>query len=120
MLNVLFVGLGGFLGAVLRYLIGIIPLKSGFPFNTFVTNIAGALIIGIVVGLINTDVLSQSHHQLFWKTGFCGGLTTFSTFSFESLTLLESGKYIQGWAYIILSLFFCILGVAIGRMITTR
>ena len=120
MTNVIFVGLGGFVGAVLRYLISIIPIKTGFPLHTFLTNIAGALIIGIVVGLIDADVLPKSHHQLFWKTGFCGGLTTFSTFSFESLSLVEAGKYAQGAAYIVLSILFCILGVFLGRMMVVK
>ena len=120
MVNVLFVGMGGFAGAVIRYLISIIPIKTEFPFHTLCTNIAGALIIGIVVGLIDADALPKSRHQLFWKTGFCGGLTTFSTFSFESLSLIEKGKYVQGGIYIVLSIFFCIVGVMVGRMIVMK
>ena len=52
---------------------------------------------------------------LFWKTGVCGGFTTFSTFSLETLELIERGSYIEGGAYVTLSVVCCIVGVLLGR-----
>ncbi|OUP50280.1 hypothetical protein B5F19_15130 [Pseudoflavonifractor sp. An184] len=55
---------------------------------------------------------------LFWKTGVCGGFTTFSTFSLESLTLLEKGKWLLGGSYMVLSVVLCLLGVALGERLS--
>ena len=115
MKEIVFVGLGGAFGAILRYLISVIPYKSTFPVHTFLTNIAGALIIGLVIGLIEADFIPLKHHALFWKTGFCGGLTTFSTFSFESLSLIEDKCYSQAGVYIVASVICCLIGVFIGK-----
>jgi len=73
----LFVALGGALGSVLRYTISLIPCKTDFPFITLITNFIGALAIGFVIGIVNEK---SPNALLFWKTGVCGGFTTFSTF----------------------------------------
>ena len=116
-MSILFVGLGGALGAICRYLLSMISVKSDFPLMTFIINILGAIIIGFVVGVaskykVNDNIL------LFLKTGFCGGFTTFSTFSLETLTLFENSHYITGCLYAVLSLICCVAGVAIGRFIS--
>ena len=106
------VALGGALGSVLRYVLGLIPNPFPFPLWTFVVNILGALLIGFIIGqqskLGNTTFIGL-------KTGFCGGFTTFSTFSHETLTLFENGRYVVATLYALLSLTLCLLGVAIGR-----
>ena len=76
----LFVGLGGALGAVLRYAISLFPYKGTFPVLTFITNVLGALLIGYIAGAAARRGLSRNL-VLFLKTGVCGGFTTFSTFS---------------------------------------
>lgn len=114
--KLLWVGLGGAIGAILRYGLSIIPIKLEFPVMTLITNIIGAILIGIVVGLFEKNNISPSTH-LFLKTGVCGGFTTFSTFSLESLSLLETGKYGLGSLYIVMSVSCCILGVMIGKFI---
>lgn len=104
MFNCLIVGAGGFLGAVLRYLIGLIPLEpeSGFPLKTFGINIAGAFIIGLVVALG-----AKNHWDarliLFLKIGICGGFTTFSSFALETNQLLLKGQVGTAVLYVTLS-----------------
>ena len=112
----LWVGLGGALGAILRYSISLLPMKSSFPILTFITNLIGAFIIGMVVGLFEKHYLS-SQLNLFLKTGVCGGFTTFSTFSLEALSLFENGKFILAILYIFMSVGGCIIGVYIGKIV---
>ncbi len=115
MRSVLLVGLGGALGAVCRYLIGRIPVHAPFPILTLLINVTGALLIGAVTGfMLRGNGLSEAA-VLFWKTGVCGGFTTFSAFSLESLDLLESGKSGWGALYILLSIGLCLGGVTLGR-----
>lgn len=114
MSNLLIVGLGGALGAMGRYQISQMPVKPAFPLLTLVTNLLGAVLIGFIVGF----TMQKNVHRswiLFWKTGVCGGFTTFSTFSLESLNLFQSENYLLGGFYVTLSVTFCILGVALGR-----
>lgn len=114
MSRIFYVALGGAAGSVCRYLVSLIPLKGNFPFNTFFTNLLGAVLIGFIVGLATNGDITESQ-VLFWKVGICGGFTTFSTFSLEALQLLEAHRYLSGGIYIALSIFLCILGVILGR-----
>lgn len=120
MRSILFVGLGGAIGAAGRYLISLLPVKGAFPFLTFLTNLLGAILIGIIVGFAASKENVSKDLVLFLKTGVCGGFTTFSTFSLESLLLLENGKYFLGNVYIVASVALCILGVAIGKYCSTK
>lgn len=113
--NMLLVAAGGAAGAALRYGLTFLPIRSLFPVNTFLANILGALLIGAVIGFISDGRLSAGG-GLFFKTGVCGGLTTFSTFSAETLSLLESGAYVTAGAYTVGSVIGCVVGVALGRM----
>lgn len=114
----LFVGLGGAVGAMLRYAISLIPYKGGFPLLTFVTNILGALLIGFIVGYALKRNVNDSL-MLFLKTGLCGGFTTFSTFSLEAYNLFVSGSKILAVSYAVLSAVCCILGVWLGITLST-
>lgn len=111
----LFVALGGALGAVGRYAISLLPVKTDFPVLTLVTNIAGAVLIGFVVGIASGREGVSENAVLFWKTGVCGGFTTFSTFSLEAFRLLEKKAYIPGGIYIVLSVICCLCGIYCGR-----
>ena len=95
-------GIGGAIGAILRYGISCLPIKNDFPILTLITNMLGALLIGIVVGLAERENISSSM-TLFLKTGVCGGFTTFSTFSLEAMNLMDMGKYGVSLLYIGLS-----------------
>ncbi len=109
------VAFGGAVGAMGRYAISLIPSKTTCPFLTFVTNIIGAILIGIVIGIVSTREDISQNSILFWKTGVCGGFTTFSTFSLEAYSLFEDKLYMQGGLYVALSVVCCILGVLCGK-----
>lgn len=111
--NILSVGLGGAIGAVLRYLLGLIPLKnnSGFPWITFVINVLGSFLIGIIAFSVLKSAPLSPRMVLFLKVGICGGFTTFSTFSLESYQLFSSGKIGIAVAYMLASFVCGILAV---------
>lgn len=115
-MNLILVALGGALGAVCRYGISLLPCKVNYPILTLVTNICGAILIGFIVG-ISMNRGWSSQWVLFWKTGVCGGFTTFSTFSLESMQLLDEGRYLAGGSYMGLSLVCCMVGVILGQRI---
>ena len=112
------VGIGGFLGSVLRYLLSEIPVKQiNYPVNTLITNIIGAVIIGMVISYADKTGM-RPEKLLLLKTGFCGGLTTFSTFSYEAFSLIDKGEFLSAGSYIFLSIACSIAGVYLGlRMV---
>lgn len=112
--KILFVALGGAAGAVCRYLLGLINIRIDFPVITLAINLIGAVIIGFVTG-VAAEKSIHTNITLLLKTGFCGGFTTFSTFSLETLTLFENGKAFAGSIYGILSLVLCVAGVWLGQ-----
>ncbi len=103
MLNILSVGLGGFIGAVCRYLIGLIPIKEtiNFPIKTFAINVIGCVVIGIVTVVAAKNTSLNSHMLLFLKVGLCGGFTTFSTFALESVDLMKNGNVMISFLYVL-------------------
>ncbi|MCI8338783.1 MAG: fluoride efflux transporter CrcB [Lachnospiraceae bacterium] len=114
-MDFIWVALGGAAGAMGRYAISLIPVKTTFPFLTFITNIVGAALIGFVVGIVSERENVSQNSILFWKTGICGGFTTFSTFSLEACRFFEDRLYMQGGLYVALSVVCCILGVLCGK-----
>ena len=116
-MNFLYVALGGAVGAIGRYAISLIPIKTEFPVLTLITNLVGAILIGFIVGFIGDRDETSKNTLLFWKTGVCGGFTTFSTFSLEAADLWERKSYLSGGCYIVLSVLGCIIGVYCGKKI---
>ncbi len=116
MTEFLLVALGGALGAAGRYAAGMIPPKTEFPAQTLAVNIIGAVAIGFVAGLSAGGGKSLSPQAaLFWKTGVCGGFTTFSAFSLETCALFEHKAYLSGALYVVLSVCCCLAGVIAGQ-----
>lgn len=111
----LFVGLGGAIGAMLRYGMSMVPVKSEFPYMTLLINFLGAVAIGILAALSMRQSLLTEHSLLLLNTGVCGGFTTFSTFSLEAVSLLEQHKTGMGITYILSSVLLCLLGVLLGK-----
>ena len=117
MKNIMLVALGGAIGAVCRYFMTFLPLSMDFPVKTMLTNLGGAIVIGLVVGLASGHQEISPGVVLFLKTGVCGGFTTFSTFSLETLTLFEKQRVFEGTLYVVISVVTCILGVCVGKWI---
>lgn len=117
-MSFLFVGLGGALGAICRYSLSLITIKADFPLMTFITNLLGAFFIGLIAGFASKNKSVSPSLILFLKTGFCGGFTTFSTFSLEAWNLIQNQKYATAGLYAGLSLILCVAGVAAGMWLS--
>lgn len=118
--NLMMVALGSALGGVCRYLLsGVISDKfpAAFPWGTFVVNILGCLIIGMVYGLIDRGVHMSDATRLLLTVGFCGGFTTFSTFAHENYLLFGNGHGVVLAAYAALSLFAGLLAAHLGHLL---
>jgi len=112
-LNCLFVGVGGFVGSVLRYLVSLIPLRheSGFPLVTLGINVLGAFVLGLIMALAGRSPSVDPRALLFLKVGICGGFTTFSTFALEAHGLLSGGKPLLAMLYMLLSVVLCVFAI---------
>ena len=113
LLDCIFVGVGGFVGSVLRYLVSLIPLRheSGFPLLTLGINVLGAFVLGVIMALAGREVPLDPRTLLFLKVGICGGFTTFSTFALEAQGLLSGGKPLVAILYMLLSVVLCVAAV---------
>jgi len=115
--TILIVGTGGFIGSVMRYLVQVFVekgLASTFPWGTFVANVAGSFIIGVIFALAEKGNLMSSEWRLFLAVGICGGFTTFSSFAYNNLTMLREQAYGQLLLNIGGSLILGILAVYLG------
>lgn len=115
--NIILVFIGGGVGSVFRYLAGLWVLRlfpDSWPLNTWLVNILGSLLIGILFGLISVDARWGEFTKIFLIIGFCGGFTTFSSFSYENLILLQEGEFLRFILYAMSSLIVGILMVYLG------
>lgn len=119
MTECMIVGIGGFIGAVCRYLIGLIPLKEGcvFPIKTFLINAAGCFLIGMIAAFAMKANWLDPKVVLFLKVGICGGFTTFSSFALETEGLIRDGRMNTAVLYAVLSVVAGVIAVYAGQEI---
>lgn len=115
-----YIFLGGGIGSVFRYIISKIFIidKNSFPWSTLIANFIGCFIIGIILGWYVNNDKQHSDLYIFLSIGFCGGLTTFSTFSLEGLTLFKNGDFLIFVTYLLISIIGGLLLVALGYYIS--
>ncbi len=123
--NILLVGLGGAIGAMLRYGVSLAMASFSFLGNmtsqvaTFVVNALGSLVLGFLMSDMVREAVSSEQWFLLATVGICGGFTTFSTFSVQSMTFLQQGKYLPAALYIAGTVLVCLLfsfaGFYLGR-----
>lgn len=122
MQKLLYVGIGGLIGASSRYLISLHAARvfgTEFPYGTLIVNILGGFLIGFIMELsLGTDLISPNF-RLFLTTGLMGGLTTFSTFGYETITFFSEGNYLLGALNASLNLFLCLAFVVLGKYAAT-
>ncbi|MCR5605947.1 MAG: fluoride efflux transporter CrcB [Treponema sp.] len=122
MLNCIVVALGGAIGAVLRHLISLISVKEDFvyPIKTFAINVLGCFFIGLIAAISIRFSNMNEKYILFFKTGICGGFTTFSTFALESEKLLTSSHIGIAILYICLSLIFGLVSIICAEVLVNN
>ena len=122
MKSFLLVFLGGGLGSGLRYLVTITmnQYSKVLPFGTFIVNMLGCLLIGLILGYAQKENTLTSNQTLLLATGFCGGFTTFSAFANENLELIKNGELFNFSVYTIGSVLIGILAVFISFYLTNR
>ena len=112
---------GGALGAVARfYLSGILPVYRDFPVGTLLVNSIASFILGYLYGLLFWGIDVTPEWRLFLGTGFCGALSTFSTFSYETFSLLREGEYILAVLNVLANVFVTLSLVFLGFMLARR
>ena len=113
MLNSGLVFLGGGLGSVCRYALGEWLNVQFFPYNTLISNVLACFVLGVLLGIQQREGMSQTY-VLLVGTGFCGGFSTFSTFSKELLIWLQQGQWLWAMGYLCLSVVLGIGAVYLG------
>src|SRR5262245_64080602 len=120
--RLIFICLGGALGTGIRYVISGVAarwLGADFPYGTLIVNLAGSFAIGLIqqVGLMTLAIPDPV--RLFLTVGIMGGLTTYSTFSYETIRLMETGAWYEAWLNVAVTtaacLSLCFLGIAVAR-----
>jgi len=121
---VVLVAVGGGIGSVTRYLVGgwfASRFGPAFPYGTFVINVTGSFIIGLFLALAQDRASLNAYWRLFFAVGFLGGYTTFSSFEYESIRLLQDRELLLGMLYLVGSVvtgaFGAVAGIAIGNWI---
>lgn len=123
-MQIITVALGGAMGAVSRFLVGNIvgkALGSAWPYGTFIINIVGCFCMGVLMTVIVERQLLPAAWRLFLCVGFLGGFTTFSSFGYETISLINNGKLLEAIAYVsgsvLLGLLATAIGVYVGRVV---
>jgi fluoride exporter len=116
-MNYLLVFIGGGLGSSLRHLINVVSIRSlgtAFPFHTFIINITGSIVMGLIAGYLAFKGEAAQSWRLFLMTGILGGYTTFSAFSLDAALLYERGEIALALFYVLGSVVLSLVGLFAG------
>lgn len=118
--NILIVGVGSFLGGSARYLVSFLlkGYNTSFPWATLIVNLLGCFAIGLLCGYLLKTNSEQNFISTFFIYGICGGFTTFSTFSKETLLMIQCGNYLNAFIYVAISIIIGLLLTACGYLLT--
>ena len=120
-MNYIYVGLGAAIGGMLRFWLSNVTYKilpESFPFGTLLVNVVGSFLLGLIMFYFNDRELLGPNLRIFLAIGFCGGFTTFSTFSLETMNLFKDAQYFFGLLNIFLQVFVCLLGIYFAYLIS--
>jgi len=124
LITCLIVMLGGALGTLARYVIGVVsaPINTSLPLGTVIINVTGSFVIGFfgTLTVAHGRFPAPENLRLFVMIGLCGGYTTFSSFSLQTLDLLRQGAIIRAMLNVLISVVFCVLAVSAGHLIAAR
>ena len=115
--TLLAIGVGGFIGAILRaYIVFLVNsnIKHNIPFGTLSVNLIGSFLLGILVGLIEFYIIQNSYIKFLLTTGIVGAFTTFSTFAIESFFLFKNSLYLEAFSYILFNVIGSIILAGAG------
>lgn len=116
----LLVGIGGFIGSVLRFYSQQVVSKyfpSTLPYGTLAVNIAGCFFVGVIYALSEKGNILNPEWRIFLATGLCGGFTTFSTFSYETINLIKGGEWFYASVYVAFSVVIGLYATYLGILL---
>lgn len=123
-MDYVWIGLGAAVGANARYVLGQLVARrfgSDFPIGTLAINVTGSFLIGVIFTLLSERLLTDPHWRLLLVVGLLGGYTTFSTFSLETIALVQVGRWVSAIVYVsasvMVSLIGCYVGVLMARLL---
>jgi len=123
MKSLIYIFIGGGLGSVSRFLLGrwmSSLYQVQFPIGTLTVNVIACFVLGLIIGLADYKQILSPDLRIFWAVGFCGGFSTFSTFSMESLNLFQQSQTATMFLYIALSVLLCLMATYFGLFLIQR
>lgn len=125
-MRLLLICLGGAVGTGMRHLVGETAVRwlgPGFPWGTLAVNLVGSFLIGLIQQMGTSTLPLSDTTRIFLTVGVMGGLTTYSSFSYETIRLVQSGDWLSAWTNVLvttaLCLLLCFLGIATGRLLVS-